>query len=224
MVGALRMFLFFGIMVLLALCLWRYVKDILVAKLKMLLALLGMAVAGPLMITGKPKLVQTGKDILGIMIISFIEITIHSIMFDAILFAVGIVISPDLLRLVVTFFLILLLWHFNKKLNEQIHKATESIERSVISSNGIVAQAKRSAHNYLRDRPARWLEERARKYDEGTKWFLKYYMENMGNLAMDMLGSVKGYTYTTAVEDMSGYTQLVLDEINKHSAKRCGIW
>ena len=30
------------------------------------------------------------------------------------------------------------------------------------------------------------------KYDEATKWFLKYYMENMGNLAMDMLGSVKG--------------------------------
>ena len=53
------------------------------------------------------------------------------------------------------------------------------------------------------------------KYDEGTKWFLKYYMENMGNLAMETLGSVKGYTYTTAVEDMSGYTQLVLDEINK---------
>ena len=203
MVGALRMFLFFGIMVLLALCLWRYVKDILVAKLKMLLALLGMAVAGPLMITGKPKLVQTGKDILGIMIISFIEITIHSIMFDAILFAVGIVISPDLLRLVVTFFLILLLWHFNKKLNEQIHKATESIERSVISSNGIVAQAKRSAHNYLRDRPARWLEERARKYDEGTSANGKSHAGNlrsrMLHLAADSASTNgKGFTKITA--------------------------
>jgi raffinose/stachyose/melibiose transport system substrate-binding protein len=53
------------------------------------------------------------------------------------------------------------------------------------------------------------------KYDEATKWFLKYYMENMGNLAMETLGSVKGYTYTTAAEDMSGYTKLVLDEIDK---------
>lgn len=203
MVGALRMFLFFGIMVMLALCLWRYVKDILVAKLKMLLALLGMAVAGPLMITGKPKLVQTGKDILGIILISFIEITIHSIMFDAILFAVGIVIAPDLLRLVVTFFLILLLWHFNKKLNEQIHKATESIERSVISSNGIVAQAKRSAHNYLRDRPARWLEERARKYDEGTSANGKSHAGNlrsrMLHLAADSASTNgKGFTKITA--------------------------
>jgi len=203
MIGALRMFLFFGIMVVLALCLWRYVKDILVAKLKMLLALLGMAIAGPLMITGKPKLVQTGKDILGIIIISFIEITIHSIMFDAILFAVGIVISPDLLRLIVTFFLILLLWHFNKKLNEQIHKATESIERSVISSNGIVAQAKRSAHNYLRDRPARWLEERARRYDEGSSANGKSHAGNlrsrMLHLAADSASANgKGFTKITA--------------------------
>ncbi|MDO4650101.1 MAG: extracellular solute-binding protein [Eubacteriales bacterium] len=53
------------------------------------------------------------------------------------------------------------------------------------------------------------------KYDEGTEWFLKYFMENMGDLAMSELGSVKGYTYTTSVDDMSDYTKLVLDEIDK---------
>jgi raffinose/stachyose/melibiose transport system substrate-binding protein len=53
------------------------------------------------------------------------------------------------------------------------------------------------------------------KYDEGTQWFLKYFMEHMGDLAMDELGTVKGYTYSTSVEDMNPYTKLVLDEIDK---------
>lgn len=53
------------------------------------------------------------------------------------------------------------------------------------------------------------------KYDEGTAWFLKYYMENIGNVAMEEIGSVKGYTYETSVDDMDPYTQLVLQEIDK---------
>lgn len=53
------------------------------------------------------------------------------------------------------------------------------------------------------------------KFDEGTAWFLKYFIENMGNLAMEELGTVKGYTYTTEAEDMDSYTKLVLDEIDK---------
>lgn len=53
------------------------------------------------------------------------------------------------------------------------------------------------------------------KYDEGTAWFLKYFMENMGNMAMTDLGTVKGYTYDVAAEEMDPYTVLVLDEIAK---------
>lgn len=53
------------------------------------------------------------------------------------------------------------------------------------------------------------------KYDEGTAWFLKYFMENMGNLAMTEMGTVKGYTYDVQAEEMDPYTQLVLSEIDK---------
>lgn len=53
------------------------------------------------------------------------------------------------------------------------------------------------------------------KYDEATGWFLKYFMENMGNLAMEEMGTVKGFTYDVAAEDMDPYTTLVLDEIAK---------
>ena len=53
------------------------------------------------------------------------------------------------------------------------------------------------------------------KFNEGTAWFLKYFIENMGNAAMEELGTVKGYTYTTEAESMDSYTKLVLNEIDK---------
>ncbi len=53
------------------------------------------------------------------------------------------------------------------------------------------------------------------KTDEATKWFIKYFVEHIGDVAMETQGSIKGYTYSTQASDMSGYTQLVLDEIGK---------
>ena len=52
------------------------------------------------------------------------------------------------------------------------------------------------------------------KCDEATGWFIKYLVENMGNVAMTEQGSVKGYKYDVAAEDMSGYTKLVLEQID----------
>lgn len=53
-----------------------------------------------------------------------------------------------------------------------------------------------------------------KNYDEATGWFIKYFAENMGDLAMELQGSVKGYNYTVSAEGASGYTQMVLDTIN----------
>ena len=60
------------------------------------------------------------------------------------------------------------------------------------------------------------------KTDEATKWFIKYFVEHIGDVAMETQGSVKGYTYTTEPSEMSGYTKLVLDEIDK--AKSAFTW
>ncbi len=53
------------------------------------------------------------------------------------------------------------------------------------------------------------------KCDEATKWFVKYFVEHIGDEAMSTQGSIKGYTYSTQTSDMSGYTKLVLEEIDK---------
>ena len=128
------MFLFTIVMIILALCLWRYVRDILLAKIQLLVGLLGMAVAGPMLITGNKKMINTGKDILAIVLLSFIEITIHSVMFDVIIYATSVIIGPTWEQLFVTIALLLLLFKFNKKLNEKIHELCHRIENSVMSS------------------------------------------------------------------------------------------
>lgn len=51
--------------------------------------------------------------------------------------------------------------------------------------------------------------------DEATKWFIKYFVEHIGDVAMETQGSIKGYTYTAQPAEMTGYTKLVLDEIDK---------
>ncbi|MFV0465462.1 MAG: ABC transporter substrate-binding protein [Lachnospiraceae bacterium] len=52
------------------------------------------------------------------------------------------------------------------------------------------------------------------KYDEATGWFIKYFVENMGNMAMETQGTVKGYNYDATSDSVTGYTQLVLDNID----------
>ena len=61
-----------------------------------------------------------------------------------------------------------------------------------------------------------------KNYDEATGWFIKYFVENMGDLAMEIQGSVKVYNYTVETDNASGYTQMVLDTIN--SAQSAFTW
>ncbi len=60
------------------------------------------------------------------------------------------------------------------------------------------------------------------KYDEATSWFLKYFVEEIGNEAMSTQGSVKGYNYSVSEGDMSNYTKMVLERIN--SATSAFAW
>lgn len=53
------------------------------------------------------------------------------------------------------------------------------------------------------------------KCDAGTEWFMKYFVEKMGDLAMNQVHSVKGYKYTVDTKDMNAYTNLVLEELGK---------
>ncbi len=53
------------------------------------------------------------------------------------------------------------------------------------------------------------------RYDEATGWMLKYFIENIGDYAMNTQGTVKGYTYSATNDQMPSYTKLVLSELAK---------
>lgn len=160
MSGFARMLILGWVIIIMCLCLWRYAKDVLFAKIQMMVALLGLAVAGPLMITGKKKLVATAKDLVALIFISFIEITVYSLMFDAILYLVSALLGPNFIEMVVPLILLILLLKFNKKLNEKIHEFTSQMESSMLSSNGMVYQAKRGISN--------WYDAKHSKLTEGA--------------------------------------------------------
>ena len=165
--GGLRMMLFTAILIVMCLCLWRYAKDVLLAKIQMIIALLGLVVAGPLMITGKEKLVNTGRDLIALIMVGFVEITVYSLIFDAIIFAVSIIIGPEFEKLFVVLILLLLLWKFNKAINEKVHEATQRMESSFMSRDGVVSNLKNKANTSLRNAPHKLLERASSKYFDG---------------------------------------------------------
>lgn len=56
------------------------------------------------------------------------------------------------------------------------------------------------------------------KYDEASSYFLKYFVDQIGNEAMSTLGSLKGYKYTVDPGDVSGYTAGIMEEIGKSTS------
>lgn len=119
------------------------------------------------MITGKEKLVNTGRDLVALIMVSFVEITVHSLIFDAIMFAVSIIIGPEFEKLFVVLILLLLLWKFNKAINEKVHEATQSMESAFMSRGGMVSNLKNKANTALRNAPHKLLERASSKYFDG---------------------------------------------------------
>lgn len=211
--GGARMFLFTIVMIILALCLWRYVRDILLAKIQLLVGLLGMAVAGPMLITGNKKMINTGKDILAIVLLSFIEITIHSVMFDVIIYATSVIIGPTWEQLFVTIALLLLLFKFNKKLNEKIHELCHRIENSVMSSGSPVKTFRNKLTSAVRDTPHKWAVAAANAYDKtSTVDENGIARSNAGDLKSRML---RGLANTTAKSDQTESMLKINSDYNK---------
>ena len=217
--GGMKLLLFSAILVVLILCIWAYAKDALVAKIKMILALVGMAIAGPLMFTGKQKLVNTGKDVLAIILISFVEVTVYSLMFDLIIFGAAIIIGVDYIRLIVTFLLLLFLLKFSKRLNEEIHKFTSKVERRVMSNNSVVADAKRNVDGWLSNNSER-INAIKDKYDKSTK---NVYDENGNVIGKESregngISRLLGLAGNIAADSnhTKSYRQMHKEDINTH--------
>lgn len=141
--------LFAVVLVMLAVVLFKYALNVVIAKIQLFIALLGMILAGPLILTSNKKLVQTGKAILGMLLVSFMEITVYSIIFDIILYTVCAMFQPTLLALLATFGLLLLLLYFNPVIAQKIKQVMERTERNISPA---LVDGRRAAKNWAKQK------------------------------------------------------------------------
>lgn len=174
-VGAVLMLAITIVMILLGIVLLKYAINVLIAKLELFVALLGMVIAGPLIVTNNKKLVHTGKSILGMLLISFLEVTVWGLVFDVIIYTVAIMLEATIIRVLVTIgFLLLFL-----KLNPYIH---EKIKQLLDNTTRAVSPEFHQARNAAKQRLRRLANDAVRDYDDKKK-FAGYDAE--GNAIME---------------------------------------
>lgn len=169
--GFLLMLGFTIVMVLLAIVLVKYAINVLIAKIELFVALIGLAVAGPLMISNKKKLVDTGKFIVGMLLIAFIEITVWSIFFDLILYTVAVMLKASMGRMLVTIAFLLLFLKFNPVIAQKIKEMLDNSTRAI---SPIFHQGRNAIKQKLRQQARKVADDidgssRLKGYDENGK-------------------------------------------------------
>ena len=158
-IGALKFIFFIVCVILLFLVLWKYVLKILIAKLLMFIGLLAICIAAPIMLIASKKATDLSHKILAILLSSFLEITVYSIVFDIILFLICTMLTPDFFSILATIAVLVLLWLLNPYIQDQIKKFIDGIERSISPQ---LHQAKAAAMSKFRDK----LSRMATNYDK----------------------------------------------------------
>lgn len=143
--GFVSMLLLTIVLAITGICIFRYCLNVMIAKLELFLAILGLAVAGPLILTSNKKLIGTGKVILGMIPVAFIEITVYSIVFDVILFLVSSLMSTEVFKMLILIALLLLLMKLNPIVQEKIKQLLNSTTRTISPA---LANARRSIKTY----------------------------------------------------------------------------
>ena len=197
--GQFKMILFTVILVLLALCLWKYALAVLGNQILMLLALAGLTVAGPLMLTSNKKLVSYGKAILGLMLISLIKVSIFAAVFDLILYVISLIISSDLINMIITMILLILLRKYASVLKEKLDVLFERIEGSMRFTQPLRA-ARRSIKN--------WGKSKRKNFAKNSKNLNALrnaknpILSKLGNVASDAISGEKQYDTTGNIKSL----------------------
>lgn len=155
------------VLILLAIVLFKYALNVVIAKIQMFISLLGMILAGPLILTSNQKLVKTGKAILGMLVVSFLEITVYSIIFDIIIYTVCAMFKPDILPLLATMALLILLLYFNPMIAQKIKQIMEQTERQIAPE---LVNGRRAAKNWAKAKARQGIEA----YDKGNGKIVGY--------------------------------------------------
>ena len=148
--GGFKLLAYTIVLILLALVLWKYCLLVLFSKLQMFFGLLGLSIAGPLIITNNDKLRKTGYNILGLIVISFIEIIVYCIVFDLIIFFIAAILrDTSLFAFILAIIVLILLMKFNPMIQAKLKEMLSRTERSIAPG---LTQAKAAVKNFSREK------------------------------------------------------------------------
>ena len=166
--GAASMFILCIVCATLCISLFKFGLKIMVSKIELFIALIGMTVAGPLILSSKKNLVKIGKHILATLIVALMQITVYSIIFDICLYVISSIISPSVMSSMIALVLALILLKMSPKLNEEIDRLLENTTRAIAPE---YAQNRRALANWGKRKvsgAAKWTREHTGEavYDE----------------------------------------------------------
>lgn len=125
-------FLFMAaIMILLCLVVFKLVIRVVLAKLLVAGSVLGIPIAGPLMLTGQEKLAGYGKMVLFVAVCFSIQIIILSVIFDLIFYVVATLMQPKLENLIICLILLIVLLKLMPMLIAKLDKLFTTINNKV---------------------------------------------------------------------------------------------
>lgn len=145
-----------------ALVLFKYGFNVVVAKIQMFIALIGLILAGPLIISANKKLVNAGKAILGMLLVSFLEITIYSLVFDIIIYGISIMFSPNILSILAVIALLRVLLYFNASIAQYLKRLLERTEQRISPS---FVTSRRAAKQWAKGKA----REKINQYDDSYR-------------------------------------------------------
>lgn len=117
--------------IMLAIALFKFALHVVTAKMSLLVGVIAMPVGGLLIFTTNKKLVQTGKGIIGIIMMSIIRVAVYSIFFDLILNIVATILDAEFIRMLIVGALLFLMCKFNGAIEVTFEKFLSNVERTI---------------------------------------------------------------------------------------------
>lgn len=166
--GALIFLLLTAVFILMAMCLWSYAWKVVLNKIVFIFSFLGMAIAGPMLLSSKEELIKKAKGILGLILVSVINMTVYAVVFDLIVYIVTALLTNDMIRIIVTGVILYFLWRFNPKIEQALQRMLDSMERSIAPDARVLRSTIKSGAGRTLDRLDNWHQKHNKKKVIGT--------------------------------------------------------
>ena len=161
--GALIFLLLTVVFALMALCLWSYAWKVVLNKITFVFAFLGMTVAGPMLLSSKEELIKKAKGILGLILVSIINMTVYATVFDIIVYITTKLLTTDIVRIIVTGVILYFLWRFNPKIEQALQRMLDNMERSIAPDARVLRSSIKSGAGRTLERLDNWHQKHNKK-------------------------------------------------------------